>query len=256
MNAWKDYLISHRTLLFNKHSSYLRQSIISFSFSNSKNRWSFLSKLLHKNSPPPSFSPDEYLNFITDKIYNIRSSSKSNTTPSFTKFSPECLSSFTPITLSHLTKLINSMSSTTCSLDLIPTSSFKELSHLFYPIVLDLINLSLITCKFPSAFKSSFIIPTLKNTSLDPSSLSSYRPVSNLSFISKILEKVIYEQLNSYLNNFSLLPSSQSGFRVGHSTETALLKLHNDIILSFDSNISTILVCLDFLMILLIILCC
>ena len=104
-NAWKDYLISHRTLLFNKHSSYLRQSIISFS--NSKNRWSFLSKLLHKNSPPPFFSPDEYLNFITDKIFNIHSSSKSNTTPSFTKFSPdpECLSSFTPITLSHLTKL-------------------------------------------------------------------------------------------------------------------------------------------------------
>ena len=116
-----------------------------------------------------------------------------------------------------------------------------ELSHQFYPIVLDLINFSLITCKFPSASKSSFVIPTLKNTSLDPSPLFRYRPVSNLSFISKILEKVIYEQLNSYLKNFSLLPSFQSGFRVGHSTETALLKLYNDIILSSDSNMSTIL---------------
>ena len=74
---------------------------------------------------------------------------------------------------------------------------------------------------FLSAFKSSFIIPTLKNTSLDPFSLSSYRPISNLSFISNILEKVIYEQINSYLNKFSLLPSSRSDFEVGHSTETA-----------------------------------
>ena len=119
---------------------------------------------------------------------------------------------------------------------------FKELSLLFYPIVLDLINLSLITCKFLSAFKSSFIILTLKNTS---SSLFNYRPVSNLSFLFKIFEKVIYEQLNSYLNNFFLLPSSQSEFRVGHSTETVLLKLYNDIILFSDSNMS-IFPCLDF----------
>jgi len=80
---------------------------------------------------------------------------------------------------------------------------------------------------------------------LDPLLMSNYRPISNLSFLSKILEKAIYKQLYSYLNKFSLLPSTQSGFRIGHSTETALLKLYNDLILAADNGQSSILLCLD-----------
>jgi hypothetical protein len=76
--------------------------------------------------------------------------------------------------------------------------------------------------------------------------MSNYRLISNLSFLSKILEKVIYKQLYSYLNKLSLLPSTQSGFRIGHSTETALLKLYNDLILAADNGQSSILLCLDF----------
>ena len=65
--------------------------------------------------------------------------------------------------------------------------------------------------------------------------MSNYRPSSNLSFLSKILEKVVYRQLYSYLN-----------FRIGHSTETALLKLYNDLILAADNGQSSILLCFDF----------
>ena len=76
--------------------------------------------------------------------------------------------------------------------------------------------------------------------------MSNYRPISNLSFLSKILEKVIYKQLYFYLNKVSLLPPTQFGFRIGHSTETALLKLYNDLILAADNGQSSILTCLDF----------
>ena len=76
--------------------------------------------------------------------------------------------------------------------------------------------------------------------------MSNYRPISNLSFLSKILEKVIYKQLYSYLNKFSLLPPTQSGFKIDHSTETALLKLYNDLIFAADNGQSSILLCLNF----------
>ena len=243
--TWKNSLYVYRTLLYTKHSSYLRQSIVSFS--SSKNRWSSLSKLLHKNSSPPSFSPDDYLNYISDKINSIRSlNNNNNNLPTFTKLATDSLSSFSCLSISDLTEIINSMSSTTCHLDILPTNLFKNLSSILYPIVLDLINLSISTSKFPTLLKSSIIIPHLKNPSLDPSLMSNYRPISNLSFLSKILEKVIYKQLYSYLNKFSLLPSTQSGFRIGHSTETALLKLYNDLILAADNGQSSILLCLDF----------
>ena len=134
--TWKNSLYVYRTLLYTKHSSYLRQSIVSFS--SSKNRWSSLSKLLHKNSSPPSFSPDDYLNYISDKINSIRSlNNNNNNLPTFTKLATDSLSSFSCLSISDLTEIINSMSSTTCHLDILPTNLFKNLSSILYPIVLN-----------------------------------------------------------------------------------------------------------------------
>ena len=120
------------------------------------------------------------------------------------------------------------------------------MSDIFYPIILIIVNLSLSSSKFPSSFKTSIIIPTLKNNSLDPSQLSSYRPIANLLFISKVIEKVVYKQIYFYLHTHSLIPSSQSGFRLAHSCETSLLKLYTDLILAFDNNKFSVLVCLDY----------
>ncbi len=75
--------------------------------------------------------------------------------------------------------------------------------------------------------------------------MSNYRPISNLPFIGKIIEKVVFNQLNKYLNSNGYLDNFHSGFRAHHSTETVLIKIINDIRFNSDSGKISVLVLLD-----------
>ncbi|WP_419586369.1 RNA-directed DNA polymerase, partial [Thiolapillus sp.] len=75
--------------------------------------------------------------------------------------------------------------------------------------------------------------------------LKNFRPVSNLSFMSKVTEKVVLQQLLAYLTEHKLICPSQSAYRPHHSTETALLKITNDILLALDSGNVSLLTLLD-----------
>ena len=75
--------------------------------------------------------------------------------------------------------------------------------------------------------------------------MNNYQPVSNLSFLSKVLEKVVVNQLNSHINSSNTSNQYQSAYRKFHSTETALLKIHNDILASMDAGKVTALTFLD-----------
>ena len=118
------------------------------------------------------------------------------------------------------------------------------LDELILPIT-SIINHSLKTGVFPHCFKKALVTPLLKKPNLDKNDLKNYRPVSNLSFLSKIMEKIVLRQLIEYLQNNDLLPKHQSAYRQSHSTETALLRVTNDILQMLDSGNLSILSLLD-----------
>ena len=130
-----------------------------------------------------------------------------------------------------------------CELDPIP---FKLIIVCLDSILTDLFKSSLAYGIFPQCFKSALVTPILKKRCLDHNDLKNYRPVSNLCFIAKILEKLVLSQVSSYLNSHNLHNTCQSAYRPGHSTETALLKVVNDLFLSLDEGNISVLALLDF----------
>ena len=78
------------------------------------------------------------------------------------------------------------------------------------------------------------MIRLLKKPELDPSDGKSYRPISNLAVLSKVLERLVARQLIRYLSEWKLLPELQSAYSAYHSTETAVLRVVSDIIEALD----------------------
>ena len=93
--------------------------------------------------------------------------------------------------------------------------------------------------------KLACVTPLLKKLSLDAEVLNNYRPISLLSFLSKLLERVVAKQLVHHLESESLFVHVQSAYRSFHSTETALLKVMNDFLLAVDVGDAAILALLD-----------
>ena len=141
--------------------------------------------------------------------------------------------------------IIKSMGNKSCLLDPVPTWLFKNCLNELLPIVTSIVNLSLQTGTFPNELKNAVVRPLLKKPTLDPDLLSNYRPISNLSFLSKIIEKAVHIQLTDYLEENKLFPSLQSGYRKSHSCETAVLRIHNDVLFSMDKQSHVCLMLID-----------
>ena len=127
----------------------------------------------------------------------------------------------------------------------LPTRLLREVLDTVGPTILLLINTCLSSGCVPAAFKHAVVQPLLKNPNLDPSILANFRPISQLPFLSKVLERVVYTQLQSHLATNNIHEKFQSGFKTSHSTETALLRVQNDLLLAADAGNPAILVLLD-----------
>ena len=133
-----------------------------------------------------------------------------------------------------------------CELDPIPSKLLIECQDSILPSLTDLFNSSLASGIFPQCLKSALVTPILNKRCLDHNDLNNYRPVSNLCFIAKILEKLVLSQVYSYLNSHNLYNTRQSAYLPGHSTETALLIVVNDLFLSPNKGNISVLALLEF----------
>ncbi|XP_064181317.1 uncharacterized protein LOC135249730 [Anguilla rostrata] len=205
------------------------QTKIHKSASNPHQLFSIFSSLLSTPPPPPqsSLAADDFAVFFDEKIADIRSSFTSTATLPHSPLSvpSPCFSTFSPLTDSDVSQLLLSHRPTTCALDPIPSSLLQTITPDILPFVTSLVNSSLSSGCFPSSFKLAHITPLLKKPTLDPSVIQNYRPVSLLPFLSKTIERAASNQLSSFLFLNNLLDPHQSGFRPGHSTETALLSV-------------------------------
>jgi hypothetical protein len=155
------------------------------------------------------------------------------------------LSEFASVTEDDVGKIIRQSATKSCCLDPVPTQIVKQCLDILLPIITQIINLSLSSSKVPTSFKIAAVTPLLKKLNLIPEILKNFRPISNLPFLSKILEKVAAKQLITYKDINHLREIMQSAYRQFHSTETALLCVQNDLLCAIDQKQCIAMVLID-----------
>ena len=155
------------------------------------------------------------------------------------------LCEFQPVTVSEMEAFIKNSPNKSCELDPIPTDLVKKCTTVLVPVITRIINASLSSGVVPQVCKKAVIHPTLKKSGLDQEILKNYRPISNLSFLGKLLERVVFSQLTAYLQENELFDPCQSAYRPGHSVETLLVNLTDSIFREMDNGNITALIMLD-----------
>ena len=250
---------SKRIHLCNKQMSTAKSAhyskIIAEHSGDHRSLWQEFNKILHRC--PKMYLPDHssiralvntFSSFFINKISIIRSSFPSGScsnvlTPPNTREVLHNLSQ--PVTDAEVRRLVWSAPCKSSDLDPLPTCLVKDCIDVLVTPIVSIVNISLSERCFPTHFKSALVSPLLKEPKLNRADMKNYRPVSNLSFLSKILGKVVASHLNSLINSSHTSNDYQSAYRKFHSTETALLKIHNDILSSMDDGRVTALTLLD-----------
>jgi len=192
-----------------------------------------------------------FCQFFVDKVNRIRdniaAALQSTVRRAFTDrlYLGPALSSFQPVTTEEVRRLLSAMPSKSSPLDVLPCSLLKPCVDVFAPIITKLANLSMQTGKFPSSYKQAQVLPLLKKAGLDSSSPANYRPISNLSTVSKVLERLVLTRLRPHLLGSANFSQYQSAYRKGHSTETALLEVLDGVYTAADDKKVTVLIGLD-----------
>ena len=229
--------------LFKKHS-YSCKSL--FGFVNS-----FLDRDQELELPPSTSlkdTVDKFNIFFHEKIEKIRSNFGNSTHESgFSSdnvFYGNKLTNFDPTTEDEIKEILDDVEFKFSSVDPVPANLLKENLDIVIPFLCDIVNISLSSGSIDGA-KIAHITPLIKGSSLDHSELKNYRPISNLAFIGKLIERVVLRRLNEHLTTNNLNISQQSGYKKHHSTETLLIRIVNDLLIASSESKATVVMMLD-----------
>ena len=201
----------------------------------------------------PSSDSDELLGnkfseFLHQKIENIRktfNTSSSNISPNSSHLQTPTLCSFTPTNVEEIKKVIMKSPSKSCELDALPTSLIKDNIDVLALYITNIVIKPLLSGIFPKSQKIAYVRPLIKKPTLDKEIFKNYRPISNLKFLGKTIERIVSNRISDHITTFSLSHPYQSAYKQYHGTETALLRVNNDILTSLDSGKITALILLD-----------
>lgn len=151
---------------------------------------------------------------------------------------------FRSVNDTEIIRALYSIKSNAVGLDGIPIIFIKIMSHFILPYIKHLFNTIISSSKFPRGWKAVKIIPIKKKPRVN--SINNLRPISILCALSKVLEKLLKTQISTFVSEMDFLHPLQSGFRQDHGTNTALMKVHDDIAKVVDKKGVAILLLIDF----------
>lgn len=152
---------------------------------------------------------------------------------------------FRQVTLDMVKKFAVKTLTKSCDFDPLPASVLKICFPILLPTLTSIINMSLKNGVMPCALKVAVLKLLLKKQDADFEQLQNFCPISNLTFLSKLIEKAVALQINDHILKHHHDKKFQSAYKALHSTEMALARVHNDILTAFDNNDTVILLLLN-----------